>query len=55
MIGGEATYNVTPLLELVTYRYSRMDEQVERFDKSDKAGITKKWQTLRDAIAATLG
>ncbi|MHC4954474.1 MAG: DUF2608 domain-containing protein [Planctomycetota bacterium] len=41
-------------VELVTFRYSRMDEQVARFAKLDKTEMTKKWHTLRDAIRSVL-
>lgn len=42
-------------VELVTYRYARMDEQVKRFRESDKAKVTAQWKKLSDAIRSVFG
>jgi len=42
-------------VELVTYRYARMDEQVRRFRASEKAKVTAQWKKLSDAIRSVFG
>jgi hypothetical protein len=37
-------------VELVTYRYARLDDQVKRFGESDKSEVTAQWNKLGDAI-----
>jgi hypothetical protein len=42
-------------VKLVTCRYTRMDQQVRRFDESDKAEVTAQWKKLADAIRSVFG
>ena len=42
-------------VEVVTYRYARMDKQVQRFSESDKAKVTAQWKKLNDAIRSVFG
>jgi len=42
-------------VELVTYRYARMDAQVKRFAESDKKKVTEQWKKLDEAMRAVFG
>ena len=42
-------------VELKLFRYSRVDPQVERFNKSDKKEVNAKWRKLEEAIRTTVG
>ena len=41
-------------VELKLFRYARMDAAVERFRKSDKKDVDRKWRTLKAAMDAVL-
>jgi hypothetical protein len=36
--------------DVITIRYSKLDPEVERFEKSDKSGLTAQWQKLKAAM-----
>jgi len=42
-------------VELVTYRYARMDKEVQAFKDSDKAKVAAQWKKLGDAIRSIFG
>lgn len=41
-------------LDLVTFRYSKMDPQVNKFNQSDKKHVVKGWNVLREATTTVL-
>jgi len=40
--------------ELTTYRYSREDPVVERFQKNKKTAVIRKWNSLKEAVRSSL-
>ena len=41
-------------IDLVTFRYSKMDEEVSKFNQSDKKHVVKGWNILKEAVATVL-
>lgn len=39
-------------IEVLTYRYGREDEKVERFHQGDKWAVTKQWKDLQETLQA---
>ena len=40
--------------DVITFRYSKMDNQVKKFNNSDKEHVVKGWNTLRAATTSVL-